>query len=186
MTFPFADLTFSFASICLDGSLTPSKTNHLFLVLVRLRRALLPLLLVAALAETGILKERAVFYSLSLCWLTCFHVFFFFPQFTFPFTVPQGAACAWVHIKKEDSPPVLCFHLCRMSSSWIPAGLRCYCLSPHVGTRAVFPWRIFLLNKAKICIVLCVCFLPISDKRCYYDDTGGKSVFFFFGLGVLP
>lgn len=44
----FANLMFSFMSICLDGTLTPSKTRHLFLSLAELRRALLPLLFVIA------------------------------------------------------------------------------------------------------------------------------------------
>lgn len=47
--FLFADLMFSFTSICLDGTLTPSKTNHMFLLLIWLRRTLLPLLFVVAL-----------------------------------------------------------------------------------------------------------------------------------------
>lgn len=90
--FPFADLTFDFASIC---PLTPSQTNHIFLFLVSPPRALLLLLLVVAPAETG--NCRAVLYSV----ITDMFGWVLFFLFIFQSTVPSFQSAASVQVSTE-------------------------------------------------------------------------------------
>lgn len=87
--FLFTDLMFSFTSICLDGTLTPSKTNHMFLLLIWLRRALLPLRFVVALQYWRKVALQPVFMPIDMLW--CLFVWAFF-QFAFQFTIPLGVA----------------------------------------------------------------------------------------------
>lgn len=99
--FLFADLIFSFSSICLYGTLTPSKTNHIFLLLIWLMRAPLPLLFVVTLRYW----RKGVCFTVGL--YASWHALVFVCLSFFPVYIPvynsSGAACVWVAILKEKA-----------------------------------------------------------------------------------
>lgn len=69
---PFAGHRFSFTSICLDGTLTPSKRNALFLLVVAEESAAPTA--VAVWCSIAVPERRGVLYTLSGCQLMCFGV----------------------------------------------------------------------------------------------------------------